>query len=57
MPQRSASPDQAKEIDTALHRLLDSRQMGDLFKVLAVTQQDAPVPAGFERYAAAAKAL
>ena len=57
MLQRSASPDQAKEIDTALHRLLGSRQMGDLFKVLAVTQQDAPVPAGFERYAAAAKAL
>ncbi len=54
--QRSASPEQSEEIDTALHRLLDTRQMGDLFKALAVTQQDAPVPAGFERYAAAAQA-
>ena len=53
--QRSASPEQAQEIDTALHRLLDTRQMGGLFKALAVTQQDAPVPAGFERHAAAAQ--
>ncbi|MDA0229142.1 MAG: SAM-dependent methyltransferase [Proteobacteria bacterium] len=51
--QRSATPEQGHEIATALHRLLDTRQMGDLFKVLAVTQTDAPVPAGLERSAAA----
>ncbi|MEE8172116.1 MAG: SAM-dependent methyltransferase [Alphaproteobacteria bacterium] len=54
--QRSATSEQAHQIDTALHRLLDTRQMGDLFKALALTQVGAPVPAGFERPAAAPQA-
>ena len=54
--QRSATPEQAQEIDSALHRLLDTRQMGDLFKALALTQQGAPVPAGFERHMVARQA-
>jgi len=55
--QRSATPEQTQEIDNALHRLLDTRQMGNLFKVLVVTQLGAPVPAGFERPAPAQQAL
>ena len=54
--QRSAMPEQDEDIETALHRLIDPRQMGDLFKALAVTQTGAPVPAGFERFAAAPEA-
>jgi len=54
--QRSATPEQARDIETALHRLIEPRQMGDLFKALAVTTKGAPVPAGFERLAAAPEA-
>lgn len=39
---------QRQDIDTALHRLTDAKQMGTLFKVLAITQPDGPAPAGFE---------
>ncbi len=51
--QRDATPEQAQDIESALYRLIDTRQMGDLFKVLALTVSGAPVPAGFERRAAA----
>ncbi len=49
---RSATPEQSDQISSALHRLLDARQMGDLFKALALTRHGAPAPAGFERVAA-----
>ena len=52
--QCAATPAQSLEIDSALHRLLDTRQMGELFKALALTQNAAPPPAGFERPASAA---
>ena len=46
--QRDATPANAHDIESALRRLTDSQQMGDLFKVLALTVKGAPVPAGFE---------
>ena len=53
---RSATPEQSDQIASALHRLLDSRQMGDLFKALALTRHGAPPPAGFEGAVAPAQA-
>ena len=50
--QRDATPAQARNIESALHRLIDGRQMGDLFKTLALTVSNAPVPAGFENRSA-----
>jgi len=47
--QRNASVQQAKDITTALQRLLDPGQMGQLFKVVAMTPAGSPPPAGFER--------
>jgi NADH dehydrogenase [ubiquinone] 1 alpha subcomplex assembly factor 7 len=44
----NASPDQADDISSALQRLTDVEEMGKLFKVMAVVQQGAPVPPGFE---------
>lgn len=38
MLKKSANPDQAEAIDSALHRLTAKDQMGDLFKVLVVTR-------------------
>lgn len=43
-----ASPEQARDIDSALKRLVDGQEMGELFKVLAVTSTDFPAPPGFE---------
>ena len=54
--QRSATPEQARDIESALYRLIDSRQMGDLFKVMALTAKGAPAPAGLESRAAAGRA-
>ena len=51
--QRSATSGQTRDIEKALHRLIDSQQMGNLFKVLVLTSNDMPTPAGFERWAAA----
>ena len=51
--QRNATPAQVHDIESALYRLIDSRQMGDLFKVLALTVNGTPVPAGFENQATA----
>ncbi|KZD11469.1 class I SAM-dependent methyltransferase [Oceanibaculum pacificum] len=36
------------DIDASLRRLLDADEMGNLFKVLALTSLGLPVPAGFE---------
>jgi len=41
------TPLQAKEIDTALHRLTDPSQMGSLFKVMAITSSQLSSLAGF----------
>lgn len=43
-----ANPGQRSEMATALKRLTDAAAMGDLFKVMAVTDPNAPQPAGFE---------
>jgi NADH dehydrogenase [ubiquinone] 1 alpha subcomplex assembly factor 7 len=41
------TPDQAQAIRAACQRLTDPAAMGDLFKVLALTQPALPVPEGF----------
>ncbi len=43
----SATPDQAREIASALRRLTHPREMGELFKVLALAHPDLGPPAGF----------
>jgi len=42
-----AAPERAYEVHAAHHRLTAPDQMGDLFKVLALTSPDWPEPAGF----------
>jgi SAM-dependent MidA family methyltransferase len=43
-----ANPGRAEDIASALARLTEPDQMGDLFKVMAIHHPDWPVPAGFE---------
>ena len=43
-----AHPDRADDIEAGRHRLYDPRQMGELFKVVAIHSPGWPVPAGFE---------
>jgi NADH dehydrogenase [ubiquinone] 1 alpha subcomplex assembly factor 7 len=45
---RTATPAQAHDIATASARLIDERQMGTLFKALALVARDAPAPPGFD---------
>lgn len=45
---RAATPEQAAAVDAGLERLTSPAQMGALFKVLALTQPDFGLPAGFE---------
>lgn len=42
-----ANPKQVADIDAALHRLIDPAEMGNLFKVLAVTSSNLTALAGF----------
>jgi NADH dehydrogenase [ubiquinone] 1 alpha subcomplex assembly factor 7 len=42
-----SAPDQAESLRAARHRLVDSSEMGNLFKVLAVSSNDSPPPEGF----------
>ncbi|HSQ98948.1 MAG TPA: SAM-dependent methyltransferase [Sphingomicrobium sp.] len=42
-----ANPERASEIQAALHRLTDGKEMGRLFKVIAVHSPQWPSPAGF----------
>jgi NADH dehydrogenase [ubiquinone] 1 alpha subcomplex assembly factor 7 len=42
----AANPERAEEIAAAVNRLTDTKDMGALFKVLAVTPRDAPEPPG-----------
>lgn len=45
--QRKASSRQRAELEQSLHRLICPTQMGTLFKVLAVTAPNTPIPSGF----------
>lgn len=45
---RNATAQQVAEIDAALNRLTAPDQMGEMFKVMAVTSQGFPAPAGFD---------
>jgi NADH dehydrogenase [ubiquinone] 1 alpha subcomplex assembly factor 7 len=42
-----ATPEQAAAIESGAQRLIDPRQMGSLFKALALGQKGAPAPLGF----------
>jgi NADH dehydrogenase [ubiquinone] 1 alpha subcomplex assembly factor 7 len=42
------NPDHAEELIAARNRLVESDQMGNLFKVMAVASIDAPIPEGFD---------
>jgi NADH dehydrogenase [ubiquinone] 1 alpha subcomplex assembly factor 7 len=44
---KNATPDQQVAIRSGCRRLIEPAEMGTLFKVLALTQKDGPVPAGF----------
>ncbi|MBT5191569.1 MAG: class I SAM-dependent methyltransferase [Rhodospirillaceae bacterium] len=48
MLQGAATPSQAKDIASALHRLTGRDQMGELFKVMAVAAPGGQAPLGFE---------
>ena len=43
-----ATTAQRRDIDTALHRLIDPSEMGTLFKVLAVCDRDLAAPPGLD---------
>jgi SAM-dependent MidA family methyltransferase len=42
------NPDRATEITSAVDRLTAPRQMGELFKIIAIRSPDWPTPVGFE---------
>lgn len=44
----SASPDLREAVETAYRRLTDPDEMGELFKVVAITGRNAPPPPGFD---------
>jgi NADH dehydrogenase [ubiquinone] 1 alpha subcomplex assembly factor 7 len=44
----NATLDVQKEIDLGLNRLIDSKQMGELFKATAIHSKNLPTPLGFE---------
>jgi len=46
-----AQPESRAMIESGVHRLIDGREMGTLFKVLALTHPDLPMPAGFPQSA------
>ena len=45
---RSASRRQVRGLEAAVKRLASREEMGELFKVMAVSGKDSPVPAPFE---------
>lgn len=45
---QGANPTQAEDIASALKRLVEPDEMGDLFKVMAITTLDTPPPPGFD---------
>lgn len=44
----SATPQQKQDIASAIKRLIDDKEMGTLFKVIAVQNKNLPKPIGFE---------
>jgi NADH dehydrogenase [ubiquinone] 1 alpha subcomplex assembly factor 7 len=50
-----ASPEQRAALESGLNRLIDPAQMGNLFKVLALTSPGLPAPAGFSAAPAASE--
>ncbi|PHS26295.1 MAG: hypothetical protein COA84_06495 [Robiginitomaculum sp.] len=42
------NPEQKKKLARQVHRLMDSEQMGDLFKVIAIYASGLPTPEGFD---------
>jgi NADH dehydrogenase [ubiquinone] 1 alpha subcomplex assembly factor 7 len=50
-----ASPEQRAALESGLNRLIDPAQMGNLFKVLALTSPGLPTPAGFSAALAASE--
>jgi len=42
-----ANPERAREVESAIHRLIAPDQMGSLFKAVAIHSSDWPAPAGF----------
>jgi NADH dehydrogenase [ubiquinone] 1 alpha subcomplex assembly factor 7 len=49
---RHATPEQREALESGLARLIDPAQMGNLFKVLALTSPGLPPPAGLARHPA-----
>ncbi|MCT4635671.1 MAG: SAM-dependent methyltransferase [Rickettsiales bacterium] len=48
MLKKNASPEVQKDIDSRLNRLIHPKQMGELFKAIAIYSKKLPVPIGFE---------
>ena len=44
---RGSTIQQSKDIDTAVKRLTDRKEMGQLFKIIGLTAKDSPLPPGF----------
>ena len=44
---RGSTIQQSKDIDTAVNRLTDRKEMGQLFKIIGLTTKDSPLPPGF----------
>jgi len=44
---RGSTIQQRKDIDTAVKRLTDQKEMGQLFKIIGLTDKDFPMPPGF----------
>ncbi len=44
----NATPEQKQDVDAAIKRLTGDKEMGTLFKVMAVQNKDMPKPVGFE---------
>ena len=44
---KASAPEKAEEVEAARHRLTDPEEMGELFKVMAITGTDWPEGAGF----------
>jgi NADH dehydrogenase [ubiquinone] 1 alpha subcomplex assembly factor 7 len=45
---RNATPQQARDVDAGVRRLIEPDEMGTLFKALALAHPDLPVPPGFD---------
>ncbi len=50
MLKKNANLQTQKEIDLGLNRLISEKQMGELFKTIAIYSKNLPIPLGFELY-------